>query len=36
MPEDLPTPEKSTALIEREQMKRLKQKAKEGTLMLDE
>ena len=36
MPEDLPTPEKSIAQIEREQMKRLKQKAKEGTLMLDE
>jgi len=36
MPEDLPTPEKSIAQIEKEQMKRLKQKAKDGKLMLDE
>ena len=36
MPEDLPTPEKSIAQIEKEQMQRLKKKAKEGTLMLDE
>ncbi len=36
MPEDLPTPEKSIAQIEKEQMKRLKQKAKNGQLMLDE
>lgn len=36
MPEDLPTPEKSIQEIEREQMARLKAKAKEGKLMLDE
>ena len=36
MPEDLPTPEKSIAQIEKEQMARLKQKAKNGQLMLDE
>lgn len=36
MPEDLPTPEKSIAQIEKEQMQRLKQKALEGQLMLDE
>ena len=36
MPEDLPTPEKSIAQIEKEQMKLLKQKAKNGQLMLDE
>ena len=36
MPEDLPTPEKSIAQIEKEQMARLKQKAKTGQLMLDE
>ena len=36
MPEDLPTPEKSIAQIEKEQMERLKKKAKEGTIMLDE
>ena len=36
MPEDLPTPEKSIAEIEKEQMERLKQKAKNGQLMLDE
>ena len=36
MPEDLPTPEKSIQEIEREQMARLKAKAKAGKLMLDE
>ena len=36
MPEDLPTPEKSIAQLEREQMERLKQKADDGQLMLDE
>ena len=36
MPEDLPTPEKSIAELEKEQMKRLKEKAKSGQLMLDE
>ena len=36
MPEDLPTPEKSIAQLEREQMERLKQKAIDGRLMLDE
>lgn len=36
MPEDLPTPEKSIAQLEREQMERLKQKALDGQLMLDE
>ena len=36
MPEDLPTPEKSIEEIEKEQLARLRQKAKEGTLMLDE
>ena len=36
MPEDLPTPEKSIAQIEKEQMDRLKEKAKNGQLMLDE
>ena len=36
MPEDLPTPEKSIAQLEREQMERLKQKAIIGQLMLDE
>lgn len=36
MPEDLPTPEKSIAQIEKEQIARLKKKAKEGKLMLDE
>ena len=35
MPEDLPTPEKSIAQLEKEQMQRLKQKAIDG-LMLDE
>ena len=36
MPEDLPTPEKSIAQLEREQMERLKQKAIDGQLMPDE
>lgn len=36
MPEDLPTPEKSIAQLEREQMDRLRQKALDGQLMLDE
>ena len=36
MPEDLPTPEKSIQQIEKEQMERLKKKAKAGRLMLDE
>lgn len=36
MPEDLPVPEKSIQQIEKEQMKRLKAKAKNGKLMLDE
>ena len=36
MPEDLPTPKKSIAEIEKEQMARLKKKAKDGKLMLDE
>ena len=36
MPEDLPTPEKSIQQIEKEQMARLKGKAKKGKLMLDE
>ena len=36
MPEDLPVPEKSIQQIEKEQMKRLKDKAKKGKLMLDE
>ena len=36
MPEDLPTPEKSIAQLEREQMERQKQKALDGQLMLDE
>lgn len=36
MPEDLPTPEKSIAQIEKEQLARLKEKAKNGQLMLDE
>lgn len=36
MPEDFPTPEKSIAQLEREQMERLKQKAIDGQLMLDE
>ena len=36
MPEDLPTPEKSIQQIEKEQMVRLRSKAKNGKLMLDE
>ena len=36
MPEDLPTPEKSIAQLEKERMQRLKQKAMDGQLMLDE
>lgn len=36
MPEDLPTPEKSIQQIEKEQMERLRKKAKEGRIMLDE
>ena len=36
MPEDLPTPTKSIAQIEKEHMERLKQKALAGQLMLDE
>lgn len=36
MPENLPTPEKSIQQIEKEQMARLKAKAKKGKLMLDE
>ena len=36
MPEDLPTPEKSIQQIEKEQMARLRRKAKEGKLQLDE
>lgn len=36
MLEDLPKPEKSIQEIEREQMARLKAKAKKGTIMLDE
>lgn len=36
MPEDLPTPEKSIQQIEKEQMDRLREKAKKGKIMLDE
>ncbi len=36
MPEDLPTPEKSIAQLEKEQMEILKRKARDGQLMLDE
>ncbi|VWL84970.1 DNA damage-inducible protein D [Oceanivirga miroungae] len=36
MPEDLPTPTKSIKEIEKEQLKRLKDKSKKGQLMLDE
>ncbi len=36
MPEDLPTPQKSITQIEKEQMERLKEKAENGQLMLDE
>ena len=36
MPEDLPKPEKSIQQIEKEQIARLKAKAKKGKIMLDE
>jgi DNA-damage-inducible protein D len=36
MPEDLATPEKSIQQVEKEQLARLKTKAKAGKLMLDE
>jgi len=36
MPEDMPKPEKSIQQIEKEQMARLKDKAKKGKIMLDE
>lgn len=36
MPEDLPTPDKSISQLEKEHMKRLKEKAKNGQLMPDE
>ncbi|MBR4753165.1 MAG: DNA damage-inducible protein D [Thermoguttaceae bacterium] len=36
MPEDLPKPEKSIQQIEKEEMARLKAKAKKGNMMLDE
>ena len=36
MPEDLPKPKKSIQQIEKEQMARLKEKAKNGKIMLDE
>ncbi|MCL2638888.1 MAG: DNA damage-inducible protein D [Oscillospiraceae bacterium] len=36
MPEDLPTPEKSIAQIQKEQLAKIKRKAKLGQLMLDE
>ena len=36
MPEDLPTPKKSVEQVEKDQMERLKQKDKDGKLMLDE
>ena len=36
MPEDLPVLEKSIQQIEKEQMKRLNDKAKKGKLILDE
>ena len=36
MPENLPTPEKSIQQIEKEQIARLKAKAQNGKLMLDE
>ena len=36
MPENLPTPEKSIARIEKEQVAKLKRRAKEKPLMLDE
>lgn len=36
MPEDLPTPQKSIQAIEREHMRRLKNKARNNKLILDE
>ena len=36
MPEDLPTPKKSIQQIEKEQIARIKEKAKNGQIMLDE
>ena len=36
MPEDLPTPSKSIAQLEKERLELLKKKAIEGQLMLDE
>lgn len=36
MPEDLPTPQKSIQETEKEQLARLREKAKTGKLMLDE
>jgi DNA-damage-inducible protein D len=36
MPEDLPTPKKSIAQIEKEQLAELERRGEEGTLMLDE
>ena len=36
LPEDLPIPEKSIQQVEKEQLARLKVKAKAGKLMLDE
>lgn len=36
MPEDLPTPKKSISEIEKEQLARLKEKGKQGKLLLDE
>jgi DNA-damage-inducible protein D len=36
MPEDMPTPEKSIAQIQKEQLARIKRKAEQGQLMLDE
>lgn len=36
MPEDLPTPEKSIQQVVKEQIARLREKAKAGKLMLDE
>ena len=36
MPEDLPTPEKSISQIEKEHMKKLKEKARKNKLILDE
>ena len=36
LPEDMPTPQKSIQQIEKEQMQRLREKAKKGKIMLDE